>query len=91
MAREKKTRRTTEGRGETKRIHKKKLIIKEIPAVSSSEEPQRKEQYRISLLAPIIGVCVKDIHCTVLFSSRYLRIDLSPSVFLCLCLYRFTA
>lgn len=53
---------------------------------------QRKEQYRISLLPPIIGVCVKDVHCfsNVLVSSRYLRIDLS-SVFLCLCLYCFTA
>lgn len=60
MAREKKTRRRTVQTEEEKQTHSK--ISKE-SCFWLVEAQSKEEQYRVSLPASVIGVCIKDVHC----------------------------
>lgn len=62
-AREKQTRHRTvaEGRGvkKTRHIIKKELVL----TILEKNLRVNKERYRVSLLAPVIGMSLKDVHC----------------------------
>lgn len=63
MAREKKTRRRTVADRKRRNRHIRKSVKTAFAGWSSEEAQSEEEQYRVSLLPPVIGVCIKDVHC----------------------------